>query len=164
MNTRTAGVNNEVISPDFLDFVVCLNQRNVAYVLVGGYAMGVHGVVRATGDIDFLYRRTAANVRRLCTAMEDFGAPPPVIDRAALLTPETVTQFGEPPFRIDLLSTIDGVTFAKVWAGAVTATIQGQTMRVIGLAELRANKAATGRPKDAEDLRKLRTRRRPRRR
>ncbi len=155
MRKRAGGVENDALSPDFLDFIVCLNERRVDFVLIGGYALGVHGIVRATGDIDFLYRRTKSNVSRLCAAMKDFGAPLGVIDEDALMTPEIVTQFGHPPHRIDLLSAIDGVGVGQVWAGAISITVQGQKMRVIGLAELRANKAATGRRKDAEDLRRL---------
>jgi glutamine cyclotransferase len=85
--------------------------------------------------------------------MKDFGTPRAEIDEAALMTLEIVTQFGQPPDGIDLLSTIDGVRFAQVWADATMTSTQGQTMRVVGLAELRANKAATGRSKDAEDVR-----------
>ncbi|HXT14926.1 MAG TPA: nucleotidyltransferase [Gemmatimonadaceae bacterium] len=155
MSKRAGGNDNDVLSPDFLDFITCLNEHAVDVVLVGGYALAIHGVVRATGDIDFLYRRTKAAVRRLCAAMEEFGAPPDVIDEDALMTPAMVTQFGMPPHRIDLLSAIDGVTFEKVWAGATAVTIQGQMIRVIGLAELRTNKASTGRSKDAEDVRRL---------
>ena len=73
MSKRAIGEANDALSPDFLDFIVCLNKRRVKVALVGGYALGVHGVIRATGDIDFLYRRTKANVLRLCSAMEDFG-------------------------------------------------------------------------------------------
>lgn len=158
MSKRAVGADNDGLSPDFLDFVVCLNTHGVDFVLIGGYALAVHGVLRATGDIDFLYRRTKVNVRRLCRAMEDFGAPPNVIDEVVLMTPEIVMQFGQPPFRIDLLNAIDGVDFGDVWSGAATTTIQGQEIRVIGLSELRKNKAATGRKKDEEDVRKLRAR------
>lgn len=147
---------NDALSPDFLDFITCLKIRRVDFVLVGGYALGLHGVIRATGDIDFLYRRTRVTVRRLCAAMEDFGAPPVVINPDALLRPEMVTQFGQPPYRIDLLSTIDGVTFKEVWDGATKAVIDGQSIRVIGRRELQKNKEATGRKKDTEDARKLR--------
>lgn len=155
MSTRSGGEDNNALSPDFLDFIACLNDRDVDFVLVGGYAMGVHGVVRATADIDFLFRRTNRNVARLCAAMDDFGAPPEVIAEDALMTPDIVTQFGQPPYRIDLLNSIDGVGFREVWAGAARITIEGQKMRVIGLDELRKNKAATGRRKDAEDVRRL---------
>ena len=146
------------LSPDFQDFIFCLNAHNVGYVLVGGYALGVHGVVRATADIDFLYRRTQANVRRLIAAMNEFGAPSNVIDEDALMNAGIVTQFGKPPHRIDLLNEIDGVTFADVWKGATTARIGGQQMKVIGLSELLENKGATGRNKDKEDLRQLNAR------
>ena len=155
MSPRTVGDDNETLPPDFLDFITCLNERQVDFVLIGGYAVGVHGFVRATGDIDFFYRRTEANVKRLCAALKAFGAPPMVIVAADLMKPQMVTQFGNPPLRIDLLNTIDGVSFARVWNGALKMEIQGQTMLVIGLAELRANKAATHRKKDADDLRKL---------
>lgn len=147
--------SGEGLSPHFLDFIQCLNDRRVDFVLIGGYALGVHGVVRATGDMDFLYRRTRANVRRLCEAMNDFGTPPELIDEAVLMTPEIVTQFGLPPHRIDLLNAIDGVTAHKVWTGAISTTVQGLPMKVIGLAELRLNKKATGRKKDEDDLRRL---------
>lgn len=153
--SKPAGEANNSLSPDFLDFIVCLNERHVDFVLVGGYAMGVHGVVRATGDIDFLYRRTAKTVRALCAAMNDFGAPRELIDQASLMTSGIVTQFGRPPHRIDLLSEIDGVTFLEVWNGTTSATLDGQKIRVIGLRELKKNKNATGRKKDEEDVRRL---------
>jgi len=63
------------LHPDFLDFIVCLSTYRVKVVLVGAHALGVHGVVRATGDIDFLYEPTPANVEALCSALADFGAP-----------------------------------------------------------------------------------------
>lgn len=162
MSKRAGGKDNDVLSPDFLDFITCLNEQGVDFVLVGGYALAIHGVVRATGDIDFFFRRSAATVRRLCAAMEDFGAPPEIIDEDALMTPEVVTQFGQPPYRIDLLNAIDGVSFEQVWSGATAVTVQGQRIRVIGLRELRANKVATGRLKDAEDVRRLSKKPKPR--
>lgn len=146
---------NDAFAPDFLDFIACLNEGAVDFVLVGGYAVGVHGVVRATADLDILYRRTVDNVARLCRALDEFGAPANLIDPAALLTPDTVTMFGAPPLRIDLLGDISGVSFEQVWAGCVELVLQEQPLRVIGLAELRANKAATGRPRDIDDLRRL---------
>lgn len=155
MSRRASAESSGSLAPDFLDFIVCLNERAVDAVLVGGYALGAHGVVRATADIDFLYRRTAKNVRRLCAALEDFGAPPNVIDFEVLMTPDMVTMFGAPPHRVDLLSDITGVSFEQVWAGSVQIVVEGQPLRVIGLEELHANKAATGRRKDARDLRSL---------
>ena len=146
---------NTGLSPDFVDFIVFLNEHKVECVLVGGYALGVHGVVRATADIDFLYRRNKRNVKRLIGAMIQFGAPASVIDEDALMKAGIVTQFGKPPQRIDLLNEIDGVTFPEVWKGATIARIDDQKISVIGLKELRTNKGATGRKQDEEDLRQL---------
>lgn len=155
MRARAGGEGNDELSPDFLDFIACLDEQQVDFVLVGAYALGVHGVVRATGDLDILYRRSRANVLRLLAAMQEFGAPAEVIDEEALLTPDIVTQFGQPPFRIDLLNSIDGVTFAEVWKGAMAVAIAQHQVRVIGLDELKRNKRATGRKKDKDDLRQL---------
>lgn len=94
-------------------------------------------------------------VQRLCRALEAFGAPPTALDPKSLLTPDMVTMFGLPPFRIDLLGDISGVEFAAVWRGSHVVTLAGTPIRVIGLAELRANKASTGRAKDKSDVRRL---------
>lgn len=158
MSRKPESASNDELSPDFTDFVSALNGQHVDAVLVGGYALAVHGVVRATADIDFLYRRTAPNVRRLCAALREFGAPENVIDETALLIPETITQFGHPPHRIDLLGDIDGLTFNQVWKGAAVVTLDRQKVRVIGRAELLVNKMATGRPGDLDDVRRLKAR------
>ncbi len=155
MRAEPGGHANDALNPDFRDFIVALNARRVDFVLVGGYAVGAYGVVRATADIDFLYRRTRGNVTRLCQALTDFGAPSIVIDAEALLQPDTVAMFGSPPRRIDLLGDISGVDFDAVWAGSVVVHIDTLPLRLIGLAELRQNKAATGRRKDKADLKLL---------
>lgn len=155
LSSASRSAPNDELSPDFADFVGVLNANRVDCVLVGGYALGVHGVVRATADIDFLYRRTRSNVRRLCIALRDFGAPDNVIDETALLKPQTVTQFGRPPHRIDLLGDIDGLTFIQVWKGSTIVTVGKEKLRVIGREELLANKKAAGRTRDLDDIRRL---------
>lgn len=124
-------------------------------MLVGGYAVGWHGVVRATGDIDFLYQQTDDNVERLCSALRAFGAPGHLIDPEFLMSANAETQIGHEPLRIDLLAAITGVAFDEVRAGVNEAELEGQRMLVIGIRELRANKRATGRPRDHDDLRRL---------
>lgn len=111
--------------------------------------------MRATGDIDFLYKQTTRNVVALCMALRDFGAPEHLVDEEFLLSPNASTQIGLEPLRIDLLSAITGVTFEEVRQGAVTVDMDGRSLLVIGMNELRRNKAATGRTKDRDDLRRL---------
>ncbi len=147
---------NTELADDFRDCIAFLNTREVVFVLVGGFAVGWHGVVRATGDIDFLYEQDPENVARLCKALEDFGAPKQFIDPAFLLSANAVTQIGNPPLRIDLLSAISGVAFEAVRAGAIATELAGERLLIIGLAELLVNKRATGRAKDKDDVRRLR--------
>ncbi len=147
---------NAELGADFRDCIQCLNDRGVAFVLVGAYAVGWHGVIRATGDIDFLYEPSRDNVARLCAALRDFGAPPALIDPEFLSSPKAVTQMGVPPIRIDLLASISGVSFNAVRDGADTVELAGFRLLVIGLRELQINKRASGRAKDLDDLRRLR--------
>lgn len=147
---------NSDLAPDFRDCIQCLNDHGVAFVLVGAYAVGWHGVIRATGDIDFLYKPSQDNVARLCAALRDFGAPEALIDPVFLASPNAVTQMGVPPIRIDLLASITGVSFDAVRDGAETVELAGLRLLVMGLRELRINKRAAGRAKDRDDLRRLR--------
>jgi predicted nucleotidyltransferase len=147
--------SNATLADDFRDCIDAMIGRKVSFVLVGAYAVGWHGVVRATGDIDFLYEQTKRNVAALCLALNDFGAPPHLIDETFLLSPNAITQIGLEPLRIDLLAAISGVTFDEVRRGAIDVDVEGRSLLVIGMNELRRNKSATGRTKDREDLRRL---------
>ncbi len=146
---------NDALAPDFADFIAALNAHDVEYVLVGGYALAVYGVIRATGDLDIFHRRTTGNVRKLMAAMRDFGAPEECINEVALMDPAAMTYFGQEPLRIDLLNNIAGVTFDAAWANVFEVTTGGERIRVIGLDELIANKRASNRPKDKQDVKQL---------
>jgi predicted nucleotidyltransferase len=154
---RPNAVAHDVFPVDFRDFIHELNTHKVEYLLVGGYAVGMYGHVRATIDIDFFYRPSPENVTRLLHALVAFGAPEIVVDREQLARPNSVTQFGEPPVRIDLLSSISGVSFDDAKAEQVELEIAGEMLPVIGLAALRANKRASGRKQDRDDLKRLRS-------
>ena len=152
---RKNDLGDSAFPDDFRDFIRALNAHEVEYLLVGGYAVGMYGHVRATTDIDFFYRRTPDNVQRLVKAMTKFGVPEHLIDAGHLATADAVTAFGSPPTRIDLLASISGVNFEQAQAGAVQVDIAGERLAVIGLASLRANKRASGRKKDRDDLKRL---------
>ena len=151
--------DNLALPRDFRDFVRLLQAHGVEFVLVGAYAVGAHGRVRATGDIDFLYRASAGNVQRLCDAMRAFGAPANLIDPEFLQRGGSVTQIGNAPRRIDLLESISGVTFDAVWSRAIQSGIDGETMPVISFEDLLVNKRSTGRKKDIQDAKFLSSRR-----
>jgi hypothetical protein len=156
-DSRLNALGGSTFPNDFRDFIRALNEQSVEYLLVGGYAAGVYGHVRATSDIDFFYRATAENVERLVRALVAFGAPAGVIDPPHLRQQDTVTSFGAPPMRIDLLASISGVDYEDAASEAIYLDLEGDRLPVIGLAALRVNKMASGRARDRDDLERLPT-------
>jgi hypothetical protein len=103
-----------LIFPDFAEFIACLNANRVRYLIVGAYAVGFHARPRATKDIDVLLDRTPANARRGCKAITSFlGSSPPNVTDAALMNPRTLIVLGVAPVRIDILTSIDGITSSR---------------------------------------------------
>lgn len=145
-------------SADFRDMIAAMLAAGARFIVVGAHAMAAHGVPRATGDFDLFIKPEATNAKRVMAALRDFGAPLDThgIQEADLAAPGLVYQIGLPPRRIDLLTSIDGVTFDAAWAGRIQVAVDGLTLPVLGRAELIANKQATGRAKDRIDLELLR--------
>lgn len=139
------------MNQDYLDLFRALSEASAEFLLVGAYALGVHGRPRATGDIDLLIRPSRENATRVMRALIDFGAPLHDLTEDDLATPGIVFQMGVPPRRIDLLTQISGVSFDDAWSSKVRAPFGDQEIFVIGREALIKNKRATGRPKDALD-------------
>lgn len=138
--------------PNFRDMLHALSAERVEYLLVGGYAIGLHGFNRATADIDLWVRRTPENAARVMRALIAFGAPLMGLTEADLVTPRTVFQIGVPPERIDILTSISGVEFDEAWPHRMTCVLDGIEVAVLGRGALVRNKRASGRPKDRIDL------------
>ena len=117
--------------------------------------MTFHSRPRATGDLDVWVEPTAANAARVIRALEAFGAPLQDLDAADLVTPGIVYQIGVPPRRIDILTSLTGLTFDEAWTGRVTGPFGDLECPFIGRAELTRNKRALGRPRDLADLEML---------
>ena len=143
------------LHPDSREFIELLTSHGVERVLVGGHAVAYHGYPRFTGDIDFFFRPTVENARRLRSALDEFGFTQLELTPEQLIEPGRVVQLGRPPNRIDLLSTISGVDFDTVWNGRIEGQVDGLTVDIIGLGELLQNKRASGRLKDLADLEEL---------
>lgn len=139
--------------PDFRDLLGALAEGGVEYLLVGGYAVAYHGYPRTTGDLDVWFNPTLANAERFSAVLQKWGgfrasSVPP----EKLMERERVFTLGRRPLRVDFMTDADGVAFDDCYARRVTAAIDGVTVTLIGLADLRANKAASGRDKDLIDL------------
>ena len=139
------------MNPDFLEILSAFSEERVEFLVVGAYALAVHGLPRATGDIDLWVRPTRENARRVRAALVRFGAPLGNLSEQDLVTLGTVFQIGVAPRRIDVLTLIDGVEFDEAWAAQTMTRVGGIDIPVIGRAELIRNKKATGRAKDLAD-------------
>lgn len=120
--------------------------------MVGGHALAAHGRPRFTEDLDVLVEPTRANARRLGAALADFGFPTLAREHEAFASPDRMASLGVKPLRIDVMTSISGVSFREAWKGRVPARMGGHLVAVLGEEALRANKLASGRPKDLADL------------
>lgn len=144
-----------MLSPDFSAFIALLAEHEVRYLVVGGYAVAFHGHPRYTGDIDIWVERSPDNARRLSDALEAFGFGGLGLASDTLMEPDTVVLLGYPPNRIDLLTSLEGVSFDACFANHQAVEIDGVTVLFIGRQALLANKRALGRNQDLADLEKL---------
>lgn len=146
-----------VMNEDFLDMLAALCSEGAEFVIVGAHALAVHGIPRATGDLDVFVRPTTQNAARVLRALRRFGAPVDThgVGEADLCEPDTVYQIGLPPRRVDLVTSISGVTFDTAWCSRVEVEIAGRRVPFLGRAALVANKKAAGRAKDLADLEAL---------
>jgi hypothetical protein len=145
------------LNPDFRDLLLAFATEHVEFVIVGAYALALHGVPRFTGDLDVFVRPSAANAERVWQALANFGAPIAAagVKPTDLAVPGIVYQIGLPPARIDILTTISGVTFDEAWTSRETADLEGSPVPFIGREALLRNKQAAGRPKDLADAARL---------
>ncbi|MDB4913832.1 MAG: hypothetical protein JWM95_1476 [Gemmatimonadetes bacterium] len=139
---------------DFRDLLREFVTQHVIFLVVGAHALAVHGIPRATGDLDVWVKPTPENASRVVAALASFGAPLEDLGIAMddFIRPDVVAQLGLPPYRIDILTSISGVDFESAWQDRVEANVAGVEVPVLGRASFQMNKRASGRPKDLADL------------
>ena len=140
---------------DWRAFIESLNSSGVEYLVVGAVALAHHGFPRYTGDLDILVGNSPDNAQRLESALAEFGFASLGLKAADFVDSYRVVQLGVPPGRIDLLTSITGVTFDEAWAGRVEAVLGNTRVNFIGREALIQNKRKTGRAKDKADLEAL---------
>jgi predicted nucleotidyltransferase len=154
-------MNEHLLNKDYRDMIVCLLQAGVDFMLVGGYAVALHGWPRTTFDIDFWIMANPENAKSVMCAIRAFGAPLMDLEESDFHRPGMVFQIGVPPQRIDIISAVDGLDYAEASQRAVKMNVDGLEIKVISLDDLIVNKRASGRPKDIADalaLEKLKAR------
>lgn len=141
--------------PDFVDLLRAFVDRDVRFLVVGAYALGVHGRPRATGDLDIWIDATPENAPRVIDALNRFGVPTDQVTAADFSRPGIVFQMGLSPVRIDVLTQLSGVTFADAWPDRMRARLGEIEVNVIGRSAFILNKRATGRARDLGDIEAL---------
>lgn len=126
------------MNPDFRDLLSAFNAQGVEYLVVGAYALAAHGRVRATGDLDIRIRAAPDNAGRVMKALRAFGAPLQDLTLDDLSQPGIVFQIGIAPLRINILTSIDGITFDEAWPARVLTTVFAQPVAVLSVEHLSA--------------------------
>jgi hypothetical protein len=137
---------------DFVDLLRAFVDHDVRFLIVGAYALGVHGRPRATGDLDVWVEPAPDNAARVLQALQQFGAPLEQVTADDFSRPGIVFQMGLPPLRIDVLTELSGLTFDEAWPGRTPANFGPVAVNVIGREAFIKNKRATGRPRDLGDI------------
>jgi hypothetical protein len=143
------------VQPDFSELLELFNAHHVEYMIVGGYALAFHGAPRFTGDLDIFVNPTAANAQRILAALDAFGFTSAGLTSNDFTSPDQVIQLGVPPVRIDLLTSITGVSWDAAWADKTAGRYGDLAVYYIGREQFLANKRATGRTRDLADLEAL---------
>jgi len=143
------------IQPDFKELLALFNAHGVEYLVVGGYALAFHGAPRYTGDMDLLVRPVPANAQRIMKALGEFGFGDAGLDASDFHRPGQVVQLGVPPVRVDIITSLDGVSWDEAEQGKVVGAYGDLVVSYIGREAFIANKRAVGRHKDLADIESL---------
>lgn len=144
-----------MFSQDFKEFIELLIKNKAEYLIVGGYAVGVHGHPRYTGDLDIWLNPTPKNAALILKCVNEFGFSSFKLAEEDFTKPGNVIQLGHPPLRIDRLTEIDGVTFGDCFVNRKEVVIEDLKVNFIGYNDLLKNKKQSGRPRDIDDISNL---------
>jgi predicted nucleotidyltransferase len=144
-----------MLNQDFREFIRLLNDNQVRYLVVGGYAVALHGYPRYTKDIDIWIELAQENAAHIVEALEQFGFGSLGLKEGDFLVEDQIVQLGYAPNRIDIITTLPGVTFADCYDKRLSVEIDGVKVNFIDLDDLRKNKKASGRLQDLADLENL---------
>jgi hypothetical protein len=144
-----------MLNEDYKDILLALSVEKVSFLLVGAYALAVHGYPRATMDMDIWIMPSPQNADAVLRALQRFGAPLHKLTKEDLLNDDTVFQIGVAPRRIDLITSASGLQFEEAYGRSLLVKIEGIEVRIPAIDDLIKNKRASGRTKDLADAEAL---------
>lgn len=140
---------------DFRDMLLALQNANAEFLVVGGFAMGAHGCSRMTKDIDLWVGCNKSNAERVYAALADFGAPLTGITPEDFTIPDVIYQVGVEPIRVDILTSVEALTFSDAYANRVDDVLFGVKVACLSKKDLIENKRSVGRTQDLADIERL---------
>ncbi|MCD6161911.1 MAG: hypothetical protein J7K40_05805 [candidate division Zixibacteria bacterium] len=143
------------LQQDFRELLELFNKHEVSYVIVGAYALAMHGVPRYTGDLDILVKSDKENSQRILVALVEFGFGSMGLSESDFIVADNVIQLGVPPVRVDIITSLTGVSWAEVYAHRIAGNYGDTPVYFIGREQFITNKRALGRKKDLADLEEL---------
>lgn len=143
---------------DLLDFIQLCNKYSLKYLVVGGYAVSIHGYPRSTKDMDVCIELSEENAEIMVKVINEFGFASLKLVKEDFLKRDFITQLGYPPVRIDIINDMDGVNFKDAWDNKKIVEMFGVPVNFIGYHELLKMKEKAGRPQDLADVSKLKKR------
>ncbi|NJL91418.1 MAG: hypothetical protein HC916_17750 [Coleofasciculaceae cyanobacterium SM2_1_6] len=144
-----------MLNQDFKEFIQSLNDNQVRYLIIGGYAVAFHGYPRYTKDIDIWIEISLDNAENIVKALEQFGFGSLELKPNDFLITDQVVQLGYPPNRIDLITSPDGVDFEECYKSKIEVIVDDINLNFIDLENLKKNKRASGRLQDLADIENL---------
>lgn len=144
-----------MLNKDYKDILLALSAEKADFLLVGAYALAVHGYPRATMDIDLWIKPSPENADAVLRALKRFGAPLHNLTKDDLLSDDTIFQIGLAPKRIDIITGVSGLRFDEAFNHSIETEIEGIPIRILSLDDLIVNKRASGRTKDLADVEAL---------
>ena len=144
-----------VLPPDFKEFLNLLKDKNIKYLLIGGYAVGYHGYPRATNDMDIWIAIDPITAAQMVLVLKEFGFDTPQFSKELFLKENGIIRMGIAPMRIEIFTKISGVNFEECFQQRIVDEIDGIEVNIINLEQLKINKKASGLHKDLDDFEKL---------
>jgi len=144
-----------MFNPDFREFVKLLIKNQVEYLVVGGYAVSIYGYPRYTGDLDVWINPTPKNSIKILVCLNEFGFSSLELTENDFIKEYGIIQLGYPPVRIDIMNTLDGVSFDECFQNRSIIEIDGLPVNFISFNDLIKNKKTTARPRDIDDIENL---------
>jgi predicted nucleotidyltransferase len=146
------------LETDFIDFLKLCNKYEVEYLVIGGYAVSIHGYPRSTKDLDLCIKISEANAKKMVYVINEFGFESLKLKEEDFSRRDFITQLGQEPVRIDILNDLNGVPFEFAWKNRKEINFEGCKINFIGYNELLKVKEKAGRPQDLADISKLKSR------